>query len=195
MAEVELPNPHELEEIREKAFTRRVAMITAVFAVLLAVSSLGGTYNMKEMLMAQQQASNQWSYYQAKVIREHLYRSQIMLLETMLLDRGAAMKAESREKVEGMVKTMREEEKRYNEEKKEIEKEAKKLEAERDRHRAKDPFFEFGEVLLQIAIVMSTIAILTHSARVFSFAIGSAILGALFALNGFFMILHLPLFH
>jgi hypothetical protein len=195
MAEVELPNPHELEEIREKTFTRRVAMITAVFAVVLAVASLGGTYNMKEMLMAQQQASNQWSYYQAKVIREHLYRSQMMLLETMLLDRGTTMKAEAKERVEGMIKTMKEEEKRYNQEKKEIEQEAKKLEDKRDLHRAKDPFFEFGEVLLQIAIVMSTIAILTHSAKIFSFAVGSAFLGVLFALNGFFMILHLPLFH
>jgi Domain of unknown function (DUF4337) len=195
MAEVELPNPHELGEIKEKAFTRRVAMITAVFAVVLAIASLGGTYNMKEMLMAQQQASNQWSYYQAKVIREHLYRSQSMLLETMLLDRGTTMKAEAKERVEGMIKTMGAEEKRYNEEKKEIEKEAKKLENQRDLHRAKDPFFEFGEVLLQIAIVMSTIAILTHSARVFSFALGSAILGALFALNGFFMIVQVPLFH
>jgi hypothetical protein len=195
MAEVELPNPHELEEIKEKAFTRRVAMITAVFAVLLAIASLGGTYNMKEMLMAQQQASNQWSYYQAKVIREHLYRSQSMLLETMLLDRGTTMKAEAKERVEGMIKTMKEEEKRYNQEKKEIEQEAKKLEDKRDLHRAKDPFFEFGEVLLQIAIVMSTIAILTHSAKIFSFAVGSAVLGALFALNGFFMILHLPLLH
>ncbi|HXZ35645.1 MAG TPA: hypothetical protein VEL68_06480 [Thermodesulfobacteriota bacterium] len=42
MAEVELPNPHELEEVKEKGFTRRVAMITAVFAVLLAIASLGG---------------------------------------------------------------------------------------------------------------------------------------------------------
>jgi hypothetical protein len=195
MAEVELPNPHELEEIKEKAFTRKVAMVTAVFAVVLAIASLGGTYNMKEMLMAQQQASNQWSYYQAKVIREHLYRSQMMLLETMLLDRGASMKTEARERVEGMIKTMREEEKRYNQEKKDIEKEAKKLEDKRDLHRAKDPFFEFGEVLLQIAIVMSTIAILTHSAAIFSFAVGASLLGALFALNGFLMIFRLPLFH
>jgi Domain of unknown function (DUF4337) len=150
---------------------------------------------MKEMLMAQQQASNQWSYYQAKVVREHLYRSQSMLLETVLLDRGGSMKTEAKERVEGMIKTMKEEEKRYNQEKREIEQEAKKLEKRRDRHRAKDPFFEFGEVLLQIAIVMSTIAILTHSAKIFSFAFGSAVLGALFALNGFFMILHIPLLH
>jgi len=50
----------------------------------------------KEMLFAQQQASNQWSYYQAKVIREHLYRSQRMILETSLLDRAGAMKPENK---------------------------------------------------------------------------------------------------
>ena len=39
------------------------------------------------------------------------------------------------------------------------------------------------------------IAILTHSAKIFSFAVGAAVLGVLFALNGFFMILPIPLFH
>jgi len=113
MAELELPNPHELGEIKEKAFTRRVAMVTAVFAVILAIASLGGTYTMKEMLLAQQQASNHWSYYQAKVIREHLYRSQKMLLQTILLDRAGSMKPEVRDQIEGMIKKMAEEEARY----------------------------------------------------------------------------------
>jgi len=44
MAEVEIPNPKELEEIREKAFTKRVALITAVFAVILAIAALGRNY-------------------------------------------------------------------------------------------------------------------------------------------------------
>ncbi len=39
MAVVELPNPEELEEIHRKAFTRRVALVTAVFAVILAIAS------------------------------------------------------------------------------------------------------------------------------------------------------------
>ena len=72
LAEVELPNPEELEERRDKTFSRRVALTTAVYAVVLAIASLGGNNAMKEMLLAQQQASDQWAYYQAKVIREHL---------------------------------------------------------------------------------------------------------------------------
>jgi len=195
MTELELPRSKELEEIKEKAFTRRVALVTAVFAVILAIAALGGNYTMKEMLLAQQQSSDQWAFYQAKVIREHLYRSQKMRLEADLIERAGSMKPEAKERIEGMLKKLAEEEARYNLEKKEIEKEAKKLERERDLHRSKDPFFEFAEVLLQIAIVMSSISILATSRRVFYFAVLAAILGAFFVLNGFLLIVPIPFFH
>ena len=76
MAEVELPKPEELHEQAENRFSRRVALVTAVFAVVLAIAALGGNHAMKEMLLSQQQSSDQWAFYQAKVIREHLYRGQ-----------------------------------------------------------------------------------------------------------------------
>ena len=34
MADIEVPNPEELEELRAKGFTRRVALTTALFAVM-----------------------------------------------------------------------------------------------------------------------------------------------------------------
>ena len=157
MAEVELPKAEELEELRGKKFTKRVALITAIFAVILAIASLGGNKAMKEMLLAQQQASDQWAFYQAKVLREHLYRSQKLRLEIDLIERGSVMKPEVKERVEALLKKLTDEEARYNAEKKEIETEAKKLEHERDVNRSKDPYFEYGEVLLQIAIVMASI--------------------------------------
>ena len=57
VAEVELPDPDELEERRDKTFSRRVALTTAVYAVVLAIASLGGNNAMKEMLLAQQESS------------------------------------------------------------------------------------------------------------------------------------------
>src|SRR6184192_837283 len=50
----------------------------------------GGNNAMKEMLLAQQQSSDQWAFYQAKVIREHLYRAQKLVLEAELADATAA---------------------------------------------------------------------------------------------------------
>jgi hypothetical protein len=195
MSEIELPNAEELEEVKGKKFTRRVALTTAIYAVVLAITALGGNKTMKEMLLSQQQSSDQWAFYQAKVIREHLYRSQKMRLEFDLLERSDRMKPEVKGKLGNLIKKMDEEEARYNTEKKEIEKEAKKLEQERDHNRAKDPYFEFAEVLLQIAIVMASVAILSSSHPVFFFSMISACLGAILSVNGFFMIIHLPFFH
>ena len=195
MAEVEVPNVEELEEQRGKTFTKRVALTTAIFAVILAITSLGGNNAMKEMLLAQQQASDQWAFYQAKVIREHLYRSQRLRLEADLLERGNLMKPDAKERIESLVKEMGEEEARYGAEKKEIEQEAKKLEHERDVNRNRDPYFDYGEVLLQIAIVMASISILSGSRPIFYFAIVGAFLGTLFSLNGYLLIFRIPFFH
>ena len=98
MAEVELPNPEELREHAADRFGRRVALVTAVFAVLLAIAALGGNHAMKEMLLAQQKSSDQWAFYQAKVIREHQYRGQKMLLETQLAE-PSTVKGAEREKL------------------------------------------------------------------------------------------------
>lgn len=105
------------------------------------------------------------------------------------------MKPEAREKLESTLKKMAEEENRYATEKKEIEREAKKLEHERDVNRSKEPYFEYGEVLLQIAIVMASISILSGSRPIFYFALAGAILGGFFSLNGFLLIFRIPFFH
>jgi hypothetical protein len=194
VAEVELPDPDELEERRDKTFSRRVALTTAVYAVVLAIASLGGNNAMKEMLLAQQEASNQWSYYQAKVIREHLNRGNKLLLETQLAEPTRLVGPE-REKYRALLRTFTDEEQRMNADKKEIEPKARALEAERDRNQAKDPYFDYAEVLLQIAIVCSSVSILAGSRPMFWFSSGLAILGALTTLNGFLLLVRVPFLH
>jgi len=194
VAEVELPRPDELREHAEHAFSRRVALTTAIYAVVLAIASLGGNNAMKEMLLAQQQSSDQWAFYQAKVIREHQYRAQKLLLEAQLAEPSPLRGAE-RAKFEALASRFAEEEKRYNAEKKDIEKEAKTLEAERDRHRNRDPYFDFAEVFLQIAIVTASVSILSTSRPMFWFSLGLAVLGALLTANGFLQLFALPFLH
>ncbi|MCE5244980.1 MAG: DUF4337 domain-containing protein [Syntrophobacteraceae bacterium] len=195
MTEVELPNPEDLEEIKGKAFTRRVALITAIYAVMLAITSLGGGNAMKEMLLAQQQVSDQWAYYQAKAVREHLYRAERVQLELTLLTGADTMKPEARSALEGALKNMAEEEDRFRREKKDIEQVAKKLEAERDVNRSKDPYFDYAEVLLQIAIVMASISILAVSPRIFQFSLAMAVLGPILCTNGFLLFFRIPFLH
>jgi hypothetical protein len=191
VAEVELPDPEHLEHHRSKAFSRRVALTTAFYAVALAVAALGSKVAMKEMLLAQQQSSDQWAFYQAKVIREHQYRGQKLMLETQLAE-PSSLKGAERAKYEALAKRFAEEEKRYNVEKKDIEKDAKKLEHERDRHRGRDPNFEYAEIFLQIAIVTASVAILAESRAMFIFSVVAAVLGVGLTANGFVFGLHIP---
>ena len=194
MAEIELPDPEELEEKKGHSFTRRVALTTALYAVLLAVTSLGGNNAMKEMLLAQQQASDQWSFYQAKVIREHLYRQQQQRLELDLLEKET-LKPEVKKRYEALLQKTGKEADRYGVEKKDIKQEAEILEHERDVNRNKDPYFDYAEVLLQIAIVTSSIAILASSGAMYGFSMVCAALGALLTLNGFLLLVKIPFFH
>ena len=194
MAEVELPNPEELEERRDKAFSRRVALTTAIYAVVLAIASLGGNNSMKDMLLAQQQSSDQWAFYQAKVVREHLYRAQKLVMEAELAD-AAAVRGPRQDRLQALAKQFADEEKRYNAEKKDIEKDAKRLEHERDVNRDRDPYFDYAEVLLQIAIVCSSVSILSTSRPMFWFSMALALLGVVFTANGFLLFFRFPFLH
>ena len=194
MAEVELPNPEELEERRDKSFSRRVALVTAVYAVVLAIASLGGNNAMKEMLISEQEAANQWAYYQSKVIREHLNRGNKLMLEAQLAE-PSGLKGAEREKFEVLAKKFADEEKRMVVDKKEIEPKARSFEAERDRNQTKDPYFDYAEVLLQISIVCASVSILSTSRPMFWFSSVLAALGALSTINGFLLVFHLPLLH
>lgn len=195
MAEVELPKPDELEGLKAKTFTKRVALTTALYAVVLAIASLGGTNSMKHMLLTQQQASDQWAFYQAKVIREHQYHIQKLRLEVELAERGPSMKRDVRQKFEELQAQLADEEKRYSTEKTESLLKAKELEQDRDRHLTKDPYFDYAEVLLQIAIVMASIAILATSRQLYVFSLGLAILGGVLTLNGFLLFMRIPFLH
>jgi hypothetical protein len=105
------------------------------------------------------------------------------------------MKPEVRQKFETLMARFADEEKRYNTEKRDIEKEAKKLEHERDINRDKDSYFDYAEVLLQIAIVMSSISILSVSRPVFFFSLVLAIFGFLLTLGGYTLLFKIPFLH
>ena len=195
MAEVELPDLEEIGEMKKDRFSRKVALVTAVFAVILAITSLGGNNAAKEMMLSQSQSSDQWAFYQSKAMREHLYQIQRKMLEVGLVERGDVMKPAAKVAYDKLLASMAEEEVRFNKEKKEIEKEAKRLEAERDINMSKDPYFDFAEVLLQIAIVMSSVSILAGSRQVFLFSVVAAAFGTTLMLNGFLLLVKIPFLH
>jgi hypothetical protein len=160
----------EHEEIEEhihhahEPFDKVVAGSMAIIAALLAVVSVLGQHFNTETLLNQQKSSDEWAFYQAKNIRR--YSAQ------MGQDVLTQMKAPA-EAVDKYVKDGQ----KYDKQMEEIQGEAKNLEKERDVAEGTSKRFHVGEVLLEIAIVLSSLAILTKIKPFY-------VAGAVFALCG-----------
>src|SRR5258708_14039233 len=138
----------ELQENAERAhdpFEKRVAGTMAILAAALAVTSVMGHLATTEEIVNQERASDQWAYYQAKTIRR--YESEIA---KDVLASQAAKVAEYEKNAA-----------RYTKEGEDIQKEAQALGAESRLKGRQAVRFEFGEVLLEAAIVLASLAILT----------------------------------
>jgi hypothetical protein len=192
MADIEVPNPDDIEELKANTITKVGALTVAAFAVLLAVTSLGGSNAGKEVLLNQQQASNQWAYYQAKAIRENMYRLDRMRLEMDLAERGPSMSQEAKSLAMKFLQECTVREGRYETEKMGIEKAAKENEAVRDLNMKSDPYFDYGETLLQIAIVIASVAMLAGSWWFLGTSVIVAAAGAFLSADGFFMFWEIP---
>lgn len=158
----------ELQEHAEHAkepFDRKVALTMAVIAAVMAIVSVAGHILTTEELLNQQKASDQWSYYQAKDIRR--YESDIARDVMAALSAGPAAINKYAANME-----------RYEKERGEIQTEAKKLEEESHVQGARALRTHLGEVFLEIAIVLASLAILTKRRPMWFASIISGLLGA-----------------
>jgi len=159
----------ELQEHAEHArepFDKKVAVTMAIIAALLAIVSVLGHLLSTEELLAQQKASDQWAFYQAKDIRR--YDSEIA--QDML-------KALKGAEVEERLKHYGGNAEKYDSDRKGIQEEAAKLEAERDHKGAQALRLEVGEVFLEIGIVFASLAILSKRPMVWYTSMIAALVG------------------
>ena len=192
MADVEVPDPGEAAEKAADPFARQVALFVAVYAVGLAVAALGGSNAAKDMMMAQQRATNLWAYYQAKVIRENLYLLEAEKLELDAELRGAGRSAEEKARVDAVRGKYRAKAAEYKEEKEKIKADAEAQERDRDKAARKDPYFDFAEVTLQVAIVLASVAMLSGRRSAFTASLVLAAVGLALTVNGYGLLVAVP---
>jgi hypothetical protein len=179
-------------------FRRITAIYVGVIAMLLAIATLGGADATKEMLNANIHASDTYAFYQSKTIRQVNY--QIAADELELFTAGAAgLSPENTAKAAELVKRYRDTAARYESEpakepgkpgegKKELLATAHHWEAKRDHAAAQTPNFEYGEALLQIAIVLGSVAIVAASPALLGVSGVLAVCGVLLTLNGYLLL-------
>jgi|SRR5690348_10417790 uncharacterized protein DUF4337 len=167
----------ELEEQTHHAhepFDKRVAASMALIAALLAIVSVLGHILTTEELLHQQKASDEWAYSQAKDIRHYMAQVASDVLQ------GAPGKV-------GLVSKYGQDDKRYKSDTATIQEKASEYEQESYRDGRKAFRMHIGEVFLEIAIVLSSLAILAKRKFMWFVAIASAAVGSLTAATSLFI--------
>src|SRR5437016_12754497 len=168
----ELLEVEDLERSRERALRTRVAVTAAMLAVLASLSALQAErtaaesiLSKNEAVLAQSRASDEWAYRQAKSIKLHLQE---------LAPGGPGDTAAQRAEITASEERAREDERRRDEANREA------TERFEEHHR-----FAVGMSLLQIAIVLETVAAVLDRRSLWyaGMAIGAA--GVLALANGF----------
>ncbi|MBQ1335913.1 MAG: DUF4337 domain-containing protein [Selenomonadaceae bacterium] len=146
-----------MEEKQEEGFSKRTTQLIALTALFLAIcatfSSLKAGAFASKGILAQNQASDGWAHYQAKSLKQNTYQVQLdeleLRTETADTEKFATLKKKYQERID-----------RYEAEQKEISAEAKEKEAQRDHFLELNRSFAGAVTLLQIAILLVSLAAL-----------------------------------
>lgn len=185
------------QELAENSFKRRAAILIAFFAMLLAITGLGGSNSMKDALLATIETSNAFSFFQAKNMRQTSYEIAADEIETIWLNDPSLSdekRTALRAKLDDYKKTIAryESEPSTGEGKKELLVRAREQEGRRDHALRQDPYFDYSQALLQIAIVLISVALVADQRWLVALggAVGAA--GGLLMINGFLLLVTIP---
>ena len=143
---------------------KKVALLIAVLALMLALAEIGGKQAENEAVAKNIEASNLWAFFQAKTIRGTVVRTATEAMELDLADTtDTAARERMQKRIEGWKATAAryDSEPETNEGRKELAGRAKAAEHERDNYKAKNENFEIASGLLQIGIVVASASIIT----------------------------------
>jgi Domain of unknown function (DUF4337) len=173
----------EAAEISRRTWLDHAARTTAVLAVLAAVSSGQYASQFSQTILAQAEASDHWSYYQAKSIKRHLVGAQAEL---------AAALAQGKEAPAALAAVQQQnaaQAKKYEAELADIKAQADQVEARKKRHELQGFWYQIAFAVLQAGVVLSTVAASSKRMELWVAAIVCGFAGLLLAANGFFLLL------
>lgn len=174
MAELEIH--HEVEG--SDPLGKKVGALAAILAVLLAVVTIVSHRAHTDAVLSKADANDKWSYYQSKRIKFHSLELGEDLLKAM-----TARSAEAEKTLERYAS----EKKRYTKESAEAQNDAKEKDNEAASIEARALRYDFGEGLLEIGLVLTSLYFISRSKLFPVIGIVSAAAGTAIAASGLLM--------
>jgi len=179
---------HELEHEVEHSGNKRIALLIAILALLLAISETGGKSAQTTALDKNIEAANLWAFFQARTIRQTTVTTAADAAE---LNKATADEA-ARAAITRQQETWRNTARRWDSEpetgegRRELMARARAAEAKRDRSMAAYHHFEYGSAAFQVAIVLASASIITGVPLLALGGIGLGVIGSILTGIAFF---------
>jgi hypothetical protein len=186
MSEIDETIAEAVENAKEShdGLNNLIAVLVALLATFMALCNIKDGNIVQAMSQDQAKAVDQWSYYQAKGMKENLaesVRDQLTLRgqQPGLSPQESALLAQQIKKYDGIVA-------KYVKEKEAIKKDAEDAGKDYDRLNVHDDQFDMSEATISIAIALLGVSALTRKKWLVAVAVVFAGFGVLMGLAGFF---------
>lgn len=175
MAEVEIHTGHHGHE--NDPFGSRIGVMVSVIGILLAAVTIESHRTHTAAIIYKTEANDQWAFYQAKKIREHLMTVGATVMNAL----------DATQHAQPEISKLNAESERYARDAEQIQKQARQREAETELAERQALRFDLGEGLLELGLVLSSLYFL--SKRKFFPVLGAiaAVSGTVVALSGLWL--------
>jgi hypothetical protein len=180
-------------------FQRKCSIIISLIASMLLINSLGSQNAGSSAAFLNASAINTYSFYQAKTIRQNDLNISAFTLDAMVDVAGKGIDDATQKSIREQAEKFRSKAAGYEtdpetgEGKKELLAKSKQAEQARDAALERGPYFDFAGLLLQLAISVISVVLITERRTLYITGLSAAIVGTFLSLDGFFLFLRLPL--
>jgi hypothetical protein len=175
MTELELKPEH-----AEDPTTRRVGILVGVVGIFLSIVTIASHRAHTDAVIHRTESNDLWSYYQAKKIRENTDEVAQSLLQSLSSDPA---------KIEPAMKKLDAARAKYSADAEKLQDDARSKDKETDLEERRALFFDIGEGLLELGLVLCSLYFLARKAFFPALGITASIAGTALAVWGAFLTL------
>jgi len=174
-----------MADILPEKWMKGIAITTTILAVVAAIASSRSSFFVAKAQLLTALEGSQWSYYQAKSIKQYLFETQQKSFEINLL---GAVTDNQRDLMSKHIQAYIKDIARYDQEKTVIQKQAEATHAENTLVLKKGSQFSLAVVFAQIGIMLSTVGALLKRKEVWILGIAIGSISLVFLANGFLLL-------
>jgi hypothetical protein len=158
--------------------TRRVGILVGVVGILLSVVTISSHRAHTDAVIHRTEANDQWSYYQAKKIRENTDEVALSLMKSLGSDPA---------KIEAVAPKLEAARAKYAADAEKIQDEARAKDQETEKEEYRALFFDVGEGLLELGLVLCSLYFLARKVFFPVFGVLASLAGTVLGVMGFML--------